>query len=151
MGNEFRVTKIKVLLTTHRHGYFTEKDRAADSRPEGCQGHAAPRNKARCSRVKSANTMGSYFYADNGDIHGDFGICGDYSLIGIFRVITQHFLRMQKASRGKEPRFFVFLRGGRRKPRFQQRVDNAGFRGRIGSEREEKAKKLKKELRKVSH
>ena len=56
--------------------------------------------------------MGSYFYADNGDIDGDFGICGDYSLIGIFRVIKQHFLRMQKASRGGKPRLFVFLRGG---------------------------------------
>lgn len=33
------------------------------------------------------------------------------------------------------------LSGGRRKPRFHRRVDNAGFRGRIGSEREEKGKK----------
>ena len=51
--------------------------------------------------------MGAYFHADNGDFDDYLDICGHHCPFGIFRMIPQHFLRMQKASRGGKPRLFV--------------------------------------------
>lgn len=51
--------------------------------------------------------------------------------------------RLKKSEPGRKASAFC-LSGGRRKPRFQRRVDNAGFRGRIGSERAGKVTKKQK-------
>lgn len=51
--------------------------------------------------------------------------------------------KSKKSEPGRKALAFC-LSGGRRKPRFHRRVDNAGFRGRIGRERAGKVTKRQK-------